>query len=58
MAGKLRIRGAIQLVQVCNNGERLLKGAKEMNKLAIMEGERDRTLGIVVDQNGLIKDIG
>ncbi|KAL5517385.1 hypothetical protein EMCRGX_G002926 [Ephydatia muelleri] len=57
MALRLRVRHAAQVVLVCCNGERVLKGA-EMKNLVIYESERDQGLSIVVDEGGKIAAVG
>ena len=52
----LRIRHAKQVVQVCNNRERILTG-ESMRKLAILEGGQDRGVSVVVDAAGKIECI-
>ena len=55
--GRLRIRGASQVVQVCSNGERSLRGSA-MRNLAIINAEETNTVGIVVDETGKIAGVG
>ncbi|XP_019855779.1 PREDICTED: probable imidazolonepropionase [Amphimedon queenslandica] len=57
MAGLLRVRGASQVVQVCREGEKVLRGAS-MKDIAVIQGENGRGVGLVVDGNGLIADLG
>ena len=56
----LRVSGIGQLVQVCSNGERLLKGAA-MREIAVMNHQREGKfsgISIVVNTAGTIADIG
>lgn len=57
MAGLLRIRGAVQLVQVCKNGEKVLKGAAQRD-LAVLTAGEGSGLSVVVDEEGSIAAIG
>ena len=57
MAGLLRIRGARQLVQVCKNGEKVLKGAAQGDVAVLTAGERSG-LSVVVDDRGNIAAVG
>ena len=57
MEGPLRIRGASQIVQVCKEGEKVLRGAA-MKSIAILQEEGDRKVGVVVDEKGRIASIG
>ena len=57
MAGLLRVRGASQVVQVCREGEKVLRGAS-MKDIAMLRGENGRGIGLIVDGNGLIADLG
>lgn len=50
---RLLLRHAKQVVTVCQNGEKILKG-KAMNCVCILEG----ATSIVVNADGLIEDIG
>lgn len=53
----LRVRSASQVVQVCGGGERALRG-DAMKNIAVLQGENGRGVGLVVDENGLIADLG
>lgn len=55
--GLLRIRDASQIVRICKRGEGILRGSA-MKDIALLEGEGGRGVGIVVDQNGAITDLG
>ena len=57
MALRLRVRRATQVVLVCCNGERVLKGA-QMKNVVVYESERDQGLSIVVDEGGKIAAVG
>ena len=52
----LRIRHAKQVVLVCNNKERILKG-ESMKKLAVLEGGQNGGVSIVVNNAGKIECI-
>ena len=50
---KLRIRGAVQIVQVVADGRNFLRGPEEMKHLAVLQGDpRDPggLLSLVVDK--------
>ena len=53
----MRIRGATQIVQVCREGEKLVKGSA-MRQLAILKEDLGRKLGLVVDKDGKVDSIG
>ena len=55
MTKNLIIRHARQIVAVCQNGERVLKG-NEMNNVVVLQGNGEG-LSIVVDGNGKIECI-
>ena len=57
MTALLRVRGASQIVQVCTNGEKVLRGAA-MKEIAVLEGEGGRGVGVVVSQDGRIAAVG
>ena len=57
MEGLLRIKGASQIIQVCKEGEKVLRGAA-MKSIAILQDEGDRKVGVVVDKKGRIASIG
>lgn len=57
IVGRLRIRGASQVVQVCSNGERYLRGAA-MRNLAVINAKEANTVGVVVDEAGKIAGVG
>lgn len=57
MAALLRVRGASQIVQVCANGENVLRGAA-MKEIAVLEGEGGRGVGVVVSKDGSITAVG
>ncbi|XP_041379330.1 LOW QUALITY PROTEIN: probable imidazolonepropionase [Gigantopelta aegis] len=57
MAALLRVRGASQIVQVCANGEKVLRGAA-MKEIAVLEGEGGRGVGVVVSKAGSITAVG
>ena len=53
----LRIRNAAQIVTVCSNREKMLKGA-DMQKVAILEATTNRGLSVAVNKVGLIAAMG
>lgn len=53
----LRVRNAAQIVTVCSNQERVLKGS-EMKKVAILESTTNRGLSIAVNKAGEIAAVG
>ena len=57
IVGRLRIRGGSQVVQVCSNGERSLRGAA-MRNLAVINAKETDTVGVVVDNAGKIAGVG
>ena len=57
MTALLRVRGASQIVQVCTNGEKVLRGTA-MKEIAVLEGEGGRGVGVVVSQDGRITAVG
>ena len=50
---RLRIKNALQVVLVCANGEKVLKGS-EMQSIAFLEADGARTLSVVVNMMGKI----
>ena len=52
----LRIRNAVQVVQVCREKQLMLRGP-EMKNLVVMNATEDNGISIVVDNAGLIADI-
>lgn len=54
----LRIRNAAQVVMVCSNREKILKGA-EMQKLVVLDAAPpNKTLSVVTHRDGLIAAVG
>ena len=55
--GRLRVRGASQVLQVCAAGERVLRGSS-MRGLAVVESKGTQTVGVAVDEAGKIAAVG
>ena len=56
MKKKLLIRHARQVVVVCQNGERVLKGSA-MKNVVVLQGSEEEGFSVVVDGNGKIECI-
>lgn len=56
MTKNLIIRHARQVVAVCQNGERVLKG-NAMKNVAVLQGDGEEGLSVVVDEQGKIECI-
>ncbi len=53
----LRVRNAAQVVLVCRQGERLLKGS-QMQNIAVLEADGARGVGVVIGTDGKIAAVG
>ncbi len=53
----LRLRNAAQVVMVCSNKERVLRGT-EMQTVAVLDSDPSRGLSVAVDMEGVIAAIG
>ena len=54
---RLRIKNAVQVVLVCSQGQKMLKGA-EMQSVEVLEAAGGQGLSVVVDRQGKIAAVG